>query len=69
MKLQIKDSGSWRNLVGFNQEQQNDVMHHASFLLKALNQPRTVMRITMAENVLAYCEAPNYQWRADRPPA
>ena len=62
MKLQIKDSGSWRNVVSFDLERCDDVMHHAVFLLKALQEPRTVMRIADGDRVIAYCKAPDYEW-------
>lgn len=69
MRLQIKDSGSWRNVCGFDQGQQAEVMKAGAFLLAAIAPTKTVLRVAEGDKVLSYCDAPTYQWRLVGPPA
>lgn len=62
MKLQIKDSGAWRNLVAFTTAEEVNVMHAAAGLLRALQQPQTVMRVAEGDTPLFFCRAPGYLW-------
>lgn len=62
MKLQIKDSGAWRNLVAFTIAEQTDVMQAAANLLRALQQPHTVMRVAEGDTPLFFCRAPSFLW-------
>jgi hypothetical protein len=62
MKLQIKDSGAWRNVMAFTTEEQVDVMQAAANLLGALKQPRTVMRVAEGDTPLFFCRAPSFLW-------
>lgn len=67
MKLQIKDSGAWRNLVTFTNHELACVQLAAALLLKALNQPKTVMRIAEGDTPIDWCEAPACTWRSQGP--
>lgn len=62
MRLQIKDSGAWRNMAVFTMHEQVNVMQAGSFLLKALQQPKTVLRIAEGDTPLFYCAAPSFLW-------
>lgn len=62
LRLQIKDAGSWRNVVSFSADQRIDVMKAGSDLLAT--QPATVsMRVTEGETILYTCAGPNCIWR------
>jgi hypothetical protein len=63
MKLQVKDSGAWRNVLGFDESQRADVEAAGAALLEAAGCSKATMRICEGETVLARCEAPAYQWR------
>lgn len=62
MKLQIKDAGAWRNLVTFTAAEEVNVMHAAVGLLRALQQPKTVLRVAEGDTPLFFCRAPDYLW-------
>jgi hemolysin-activating ACP:hemolysin acyltransferase len=62
MKLQIKDSGAWRNMAAFTMHEQADVMQVAANLLRALQQPQTVMRVAEGDTPLFFCRAPSFLW-------
>lgn len=63
MKLQIKDAGSWRNVVEFDAERRAKVMAAAVPLLKALHH-KTVLRVADDRGVSQYhCSAPDYIWK------
>lgn len=63
MKLQIKDSGAWRNVLTFEAGQIDEIKAAAPALLRAA-WPGTVMRIADGDQVLEYCEQPACEWRA-----
>lgn len=62
MKLQIKDSGAWRNLFSLTDQQRPQVLAAAASLLTALNQPQTVMRLMENDVVLDSCAGPDFRW-------
>lgn len=66
MKLQIKDSGAWRNVANFgtafNPNKQALIMEAASALLRELEQPHTVMRLAEGDTPLFFCRAPEFLW-------
>lgn len=62
MRLQIKDTGAWRNLVSFTHAEELDVLKAAAELLRALQQPRTVLRVVETDTPLFTCSAPDYLW-------
>jgi hypothetical protein len=62
MNLQIKDAGPWRSMAAFTVAEQADVMQAAANLLRALRQPRTVLRVADGGRALFYCAAPDYLW-------
>lgn len=62
MKLQIKDSGAWRNMIAFTVREQVDVMHAAAALLQSLQQPQTVLRVAEGDTPLFFCRAPSFLW-------
>jgi hypothetical protein len=64
MKLQIKDSGAWRNMAAFTAAEEADVMHAAANLLRTLQQPHTVMRVAEGDTPLFFCRAPSFLWGA-----
>ena len=64
MRLQIKDAGAWRNLVAFTTDRETEVLQAAASLLRALNQPNTVMRVAEGDTALFYCRAPDFTWSA-----
>lgn len=64
MKLQIKDSGSWRNVLDFQPEQTDDIEIAGTLLLRAIRPTKSVLRISDGDQVIAYCEAPHCTWRA-----
>jgi hypothetical protein len=63
MNLQIKHLGAWSNVAAFTVAEQADVMQAAANLLRALRQPRTVLRVADGGQALFYCAAPDYLWR------
>jgi hypothetical protein len=62
MRLQIKDSGAWRNVAVFTLHEQVDVMQAGANLLRALQQPHTVLRVAEGDTPLFFCRAPSYLW-------
>ncbi|WP_153110099.1 hypothetical protein [Propionivibrio limicola] len=63
MKLQINLKGSWRDVLSFDANRQVDVRESAAALLKSSG-AKEKMRISTDDNVrIAYCCAPDYQWR------
>lgn len=62
MRLQIKDSGAWRNMAAFTIREQADVMQAAANLLRNLQQPKTVLRVAEGDKPLFFCRAPNFLW-------
>lgn len=62
MRLQIKDSGAWRNVVQFEQDRAAEVLKAGAFLLSAMAPTQTVLRVVEGENVLQRCGAPDYTW-------
>jgi hypothetical protein len=64
MKLQVKDSGAWRNVLHFDASRTADVEEAAAALLRAAGGLRTAMRIADGDLVMSYCEQPACTWRA-----
>lgn len=62
MRLQIKDSGAWRNMAAFTHQEERAVLRAGAELLRALGQPKTVLRTAEGETPLLFCRAPDYQW-------
>jgi hypothetical protein len=65
MKLQIKDSGAWRNVVSFTPDRMADVEVASAALLEAAECTKTTMRICEGDQVLARCEPPACMWRLE----
>lgn len=63
MKLQIKDSGAWRNVLSFSAANAAEVEQAAVALLRAAGGLNTTMRITDGDLVLRYCAQPACVWR------
>jgi hypothetical protein len=63
MKLQVKDSGAWRNVLAFEPARMADVEAASAALLQAAGCQKTVMRISEGDQVLARCEPPACMWR------
>jgi hypothetical protein len=64
MRLQIKDAGSWRNLVAFTHAEEVAVLRAAADLLRSLQQPKTVLRVAEGDTPLFFCRSPEFTWRA-----
>jgi len=64
MKLQIKDSGAWRNVLSFDAGRAAEVEQAAAALLRAAGGLGTSMRTVDGDLVHAYCEQPACEWRA-----
>ena len=64
MKLQIKDSGAWRNVLSFRAGNATEVELAAAALLRAAGGLGTAMRVTYGDLVMRYCEQPACEWRA-----
>ena len=64
MKLQIKDSGAWRNVLSFSAGNSSEVEQAAAALLRAAGGLGTAMRIMDGDLVMRYCEQPACEWRA-----
>lgn len=64
MKLQIKDAGSWRNMTAFTTAEEPSVLKAAADLLRALQQPKTVLRVAEGDTPLLFCRAPDFLWSA-----
>ncbi|HAV37008.1 MAG TPA: hypothetical protein DCX52_11755 [Massilia sp.] len=64
MKLQIKDSGAWRNVVIFDPSRKAEVEAASAALLQAAGAEKTSMRICEGDQVQAYCEPPGCSWRS-----
>lgn len=62
LKLQIKDSGAWRNVVSFPAEKQGSVQAAAANLLEVSGADKSAMRLVDGEAVIARCEQPGCQW-------
>jgi hypothetical protein len=69
MKLQINDSGSWRNVCSFDLEKKDNVMSVAAMLMVLMAPTRSVMKISSDGHAVAYCKAPDYVWKAVAPSA
>lgn len=63
LKLQIKDSGAWRNVLSFPAEQRDRVEVAAAALLEVGGAGKSAMRLVAGETVVARCEQPGCQWR------
>jgi hypothetical protein len=63
MKLQLKDSGAWRDVGRFDSERQEDVRAASAALMAAMTNQKTVLRIVDDATVQAYCESPFLAWR------
>ena len=63
MKLQIKDSGAWRNVLSFSAGNAAEVEQAAAALLRAAGGLGTAMRVTDGDLVMRYCEQPACEWR------
>ena len=63
MKLQVKDSGAWRNVLPFDAGRTAEVEVAAAALLRATGGLSTVMRIVDGDLVMAYCAQPDCLWR------
>ena len=64
MKLQLKDSGAWRNVLSFDVARTAQVETAAAALLGATGGVSTVMRVLDGDLVIAYCAQPDSVWRA-----
>jgi hypothetical protein len=64
MKLQVKDSGAWRNVLVFDAGHTGAVEAAAAELLRAAGGLKTAMRICDGDLVMAYCTQPDCAWRA-----
>lgn len=64
MKLQIKDSGAWRNVLAFDAARTADIEAAAAALLRAAGGQGTAMRICDGDLVKARCEQPACEWSA-----
>lgn len=62
MNLQINDTGEWRPMVAFTEDERSNVMDAAAKLLRSLRQPHSVMRIAYGSKPLYYCSSPDYLW-------
>lgn len=65
MKLQVKDSGAWRNVLSFERERMADVEATSAALLAAACCSKTTMRICDGDRVVSRCEPPARMWRLD----
>lgn len=63
LKLQIKDSGAWRNVLSFPEAQRDRVEVAAAALLEVGGAGKSAMRLVDGETVVARCEQPACQWR------
>lgn len=64
MKLQVKDSGAWRNVLVFEAARTAEVEAAAAALLRAAGGLGTAMRICDGDLVMAHCEQPACEWRS-----
>jgi len=64
MKLQVKDSGAWRNVLTFEAARRAEVEAAGAALLQAAGCEKTTMRISEGDQALAYCETPACAWRS-----
>lgn len=67
MKLQVNDSGSWRNIIAFDSEDEATVKEAAVMLLKVADGKKIVLRLSVPINgldhVKAICRPPTFEWR------
>lgn len=63
MKLQIKDSGAWRNVLSFDASRMADVESTSAALLQAAGCSKTAMRMCDGDQVVARCEPPAFMWK------
>lgn len=64
MKLQIKDNGSWRNVVSFEPGRADAIKAAAAKALQIKACPRTSMRIVDGDTRVLSCCAPDFLWLA-----
>jgi hypothetical protein len=64
MRLQVKDSGAWRNVLIFEAERAAAVQDASAVLLRAAGSTGTAMRISEGDQVMAHCEQPACVWRS-----
>lgn len=62
MKLQINDSGAWRNICPVTDQTRDEVMRAAADLLRSMQQPKTTMRLADGDRAVYYCKAPLFLW-------
>ncbi|WP_167632476.1 hypothetical protein [Mariprofundus ferrooxydans] len=60
MRLQVNDSGAWRNVIDFSAADTGPVLNAAAVLAEAGGVKN--MRVLDHDIVVGYCEKPAYQW-------
>lgn len=63
MKLQLNESGSWRNVLTFNQEQQANVEETAAMLVRAAGGSASLSMLDDSGTRIAYCAGPDFVWK------
>ncbi|WP_195742029.1 hypothetical protein [Methylobacillus flagellatus] len=66
--LQVNSSGAWRNvLVSMTKEQMQQLEEHSAAIAAIAGESHK-WRIVVAglDEVIAYCQAPDYQWQAPK---
>jgi hypothetical protein len=67
LKLQIKDSGAWRNVMSFTAHTEPRIKMLAAEMMGFQTNPKAALRIVKPVNgydqVKAWCEGPNWAWK------
>lgn len=66
MRLQINDAGSWRHVVSFQADDEQDVRTRAVKLVCVVNERGKLRILDDKAVVKATCSGPNFVWE-DRP--
>ena len=63
MKLQLNESGSWRNVLTFNPEQRANVEDTAAMLVRAAGGSASLSILDDAGARVAICSGPDFVWK------
>lgn len=65
LKLQINDSGAWRDILRFDFHNEPEVREHARQLVLLADNRKLKLRIhDKDDGVQAYCAGPDFVWRS-----
>lgn len=67
MKLQVNDSGSWRDMLkNVPDDRLKAIMLSGTILMRGLRDTHIKLRLLDGDAVYGYCEPPRYSWRLSK---